>query len=596
MRPTRLSENSKKVLCGLCSYPTSTDKSLARDIGVNTSTISTIRQRMKEQGLIKVKIVPNYFTIEHGTVIVASGNFRYHFPDDIRNNVSALALQPSTPFYKALDNMSWVSIGALYSPTAKDDPLKIRELPSILGDQYIRDTTFNISKNIFYPAKVKVWRYFDYAHLFCHMFKVGSIVHTSRPSKRWSPSTFKSNAKNVLQSIIKEPDSSDYRRSQVLDLSHPTFSKIKKRMMKRGVVKTIIEPDLAAFGFSVLAWFRITLDNRELDRELIAQICGYPNNILSVYDDEKIFMLSVFENIAEVMHEQEKITSTLSEVMIPYENIESNYFSIEKSNFHHALDALPALQMVLGRVTDEEAALLPLEPATELRTILTYALDDAEVERVMQELCSNLDEGTLAGDPPKVLASMILELLTEPQYLSSLDSNEKVAIQTELIQKLNTVRRASAGDGQIRMRALGQKRKTLMIVEDSRETVELLRKMLEEAGFMIVGIADNGQDAVEMYKTLSETDSPPQIVLLDIFIKGLNGIKATEMIKHYDPAACIAVLTSSLNSKTKAKMTDLGVDDYLIKPLTRMQLVTSLERILRSRRSRAVGPSGLSTE
>jgi CheY-like chemotaxis protein len=71
---------------------------------------------------------------------------------------------------------------------------------------------------------------------------------------------------------------------------------------------------------------------------------------------------------------------------------------------------------------------------------------------------------------------------------------------------------------------------------------------------------------------------------MDVFIRGMNGIDTTRMIKNYDPSACIVVLTSSLDGDIKREMISLDIDDYLVKPISNAQLIRSLEQSMTRRK------------
>ena len=116
-----------------------------------------------------------------------------------------------------------------------------------------------------------------------------------------------------------------------------------------------------------------------------------------------------------------------------------------------------------------------------------------------------------------------------------------------------------------------------MVVEDEISMVRLYKLILGFEGYHIIGVAKNGKEAVNMSKNFHVK---PDVVLMDVFIKGINGVEATRMIKEFDPYASIVVLTSSLNNKIKNEMTAMDVDEYLIKPVTKIQLINSLEQSL----------------
>ena len=128
------------------------------------------------------------------------------------------------------------------------------------------------------------------------------------------------------------------------------------------------------------------------------------------------------------------------------------------------------------------------------------------------------------------------------------------------------------------------KEKKVLIVEDSRAMVELLTDIFNEVDYRIVGTVDNGQDAIALYMKLLEEKNRPDVVIMDIVINGLDGIDATRKIKEYDPHSNIIVLTSTLDHKVKRKMRSLDVYDYLIKPVSKHQLINSIEQSIAKNR------------
>jgi len=178
---------------------------------------------------------------------------------------------------------------------------------------------------------------------------------------------------------------------------------------------------------------------------------------------------------------------------------------------------------------------------------------------------------------------LILELLIEPKYLAHLEEKKRVELQKRLIENLNHYRSMIEEKKQFI-----SKNKKVLIVEDSKPTVALLKDMLQDANFTILGSVDDGDRAFEFYKNLTKNNNKPDIVIMDIFLKSVNGIKATKMIKDFDPQANIVVLTSSVDRKIKDQATKIGVEDYLTKPVTKAQLIDTLEKILAKNKTRMI--------
>ncbi|KLU63957.1 chemotaxis protein CheY [Desulfosporosinus acididurans] len=81
--------------------------------------------------------------------------------------------------------------------------------------------------------------------------------------------------------------------------------------------------------------------------------------------------------------------------------------------------------------------------------------------------------------------------------------------------------------------------KRALIVDDSALKRRSIKNLLETSGFEVVGEADNGLSAVQLYNELK-----PDMVTMDITVPKLDGIKVIKMIKEIDNSARIIIITS----------------------------------------------------
>lgn len=113
-----------------------------------------------------------------------------------------------------------------------------------------------------------------------------------------------------------------------------------------------------------------------------------------------------------------------------------------------------------------------------------------------------------------------------------------------------------------------------MVVEDEEFLQQLYREVLEKAGHTVVAVASNGEEAVEMYRTLHER---PRLVLMDHRMPSKNGIEAMEEILASDPGASIVFLTADY-SVAKAVMMG-GAAGYISKPFGMNALLRAVDRV-----------------
>ncbi len=95
--------------------------------------------------------------------------------------------------------------------------------------------------------------------------------------------------------------------------------------------------------------------------------------------------------------------------------------------------------------------------------------------------------------------------------------------------------------------------KRILVVEDSTMMRKVIMKVLKEAGYEIVGEASSGADAIEMYKELK-----PDIVTMDITMRGMDGITASKEIMDIDSDAKILILSNLDEDKYRDEVDKLG--------------------------------------
>jgi len=108
--------------------------------------------------------------------------------------------------------------------------------------------------------------------------------------------------------------------------------------------------------------------------------------------------------------------------------------------------------------------------------------------------------------------------------------------------------------------------KTVLIVDDEKNIVDILSFNLKKEGFDIV-IAYDGRTALEQYKKVS-----PDLILLDVMLPLLDGFEVCRRIRESDRKTPIIMLTAREEETDKVLGLDLGADDYITKPFSIREL------------------------
>ncbi len=117
----------------------------------------------------------------------------------------------------------------------------------------------------------------------------------------------------------------------------------------------------------------------------------------------------------------------------------------------------------------------------------------------------------------------------------------------------------------------------ILVVEDEPDTAELVKLILQEKGYQVVHAAD-GQDALDKIASMP----PPSLVLLDIQLPLVDGITILEMIRATPDWQDVPVvlLTAVVDPLCIRQAVSIKVQDYVLKPFTRDDLLRSVERTL----------------
>jgi two-component system alkaline phosphatase synthesis response regulator PhoP len=116
--------------------------------------------------------------------------------------------------------------------------------------------------------------------------------------------------------------------------------------------------------------------------------------------------------------------------------------------------------------------------------------------------------------------------------------------------------------------------KTILVVDDAPNIVELLRLYLEGAGFGVV-VATDGPAAVELHRR-----QRPDLVILDLMLPGMDGFEVCRAIRR-EADTPVLMLTARTDDVDAIVGLELGADDYVTKPFNPRALVARVKAILR---------------
>jgi len=114
--------------------------------------------------------------------------------------------------------------------------------------------------------------------------------------------------------------------------------------------------------------------------------------------------------------------------------------------------------------------------------------------------------------------------------------------------------------------------KNIVIADDSLFMRNCLKGILVKGGYNVVGEAENGLVAVEMYKKFK-----PDLMTLDITMPKLDGIGALKAIKEINKQARIIMCSSMGQKYHKEEAMRSGAIDFIVKPFEKEEILKIIE-------------------
>lgn len=115
----------------------------------------------------------------------------------------------------------------------------------------------------------------------------------------------------------------------------------------------------------------------------------------------------------------------------------------------------------------------------------------------------------------------------------------------------------------------------ILIVDDSRTSRKMLRRILEEAEHTIIGEAVNGEDGYLKYMELK-----PDLVTLDITMPKMDGLEALRLIRKFDENATAIMITAAGQKEKMILAIKSGASDFISKPYEPGDVVSVVNKCL----------------
>lgn len=114
----------------------------------------------------------------------------------------------------------------------------------------------------------------------------------------------------------------------------------------------------------------------------------------------------------------------------------------------------------------------------------------------------------------------------------------------------------------------------VLIVDDSALARRNLRQILESVNYEVAE-AEDGLSALELYFL-----DKPDVVLLDLVMRGMYGLDVLEKLRQLDPLAKVVVVSADVQTSSQQLVDQAGAKAFITKPFDRDEIIGTLNAVL----------------
>ena len=117
---------------------------------------------------------------------------------------------------------------------------------------------------------------------------------------------------------------------------------------------------------------------------------------------------------------------------------------------------------------------------------------------------------------------------------------------------------------------------TILVVDDNKGVLEFLLLLLSKHGLSVIGAA-SGSECLQIVK-----DHQVDLIILDVMMPVMDGLQVCQELKKICPSLPVILLTARDDMMTRAAAMDLGVSEFVAKPVNNRDLLNRVRTQLRS--------------
>lgn len=160
-----------------------------------------------------------------------------------------------------------------------------------------------------------------------------------------------------------------------------------------------------------------------------------------------------------------------------------------------------------------------------------------------------------------------------PIYLEGRKINLIIAVNTDIEMGTTSISLDSKDDAVYE--ADPNSKGTVILVDDSKMSRNMLKAILEEAGYSVIAEAGNGEEALKAYK-----QHKPDLITLDITMPKMDGIELLKSLMDIDPSVKAIMITAAGQQSKLIEALKIGAKRFITKPFEKEEIILNINEVM----------------
>jgi DNA-binding MarR family transcriptional regulator len=256
-----LSRNEKKVLYYMFKHPLLNNRELAQEIGMNQSTIASIRQRLYNGGYFRTVRIPVMQNLGCELLVAIHTDFNPAIPLEQRVKTTKKMIEVFDEIFYSIGETNKgfsFSLAGNYTATCKINDVRTETFAKMNLLEGTQPT-----EAVFPFTISRINRFMDFAPMLADAFGIEDAQDASRQFVPGERVELGKTEKLVYLGLVENPEMTDTELGKTLPVSRHTVAAIRKRLEGAGLIKTVLVPDMRKLGFKVICFYHIRYSTKK---------------------------------------------------------------------------------------------------------------------------------------------------------------------------------------------------------------------------------------------------------------------------------------------------------------------------------------------